>query len=152
MEPVLLEDQLILEEKMFHDMGKSLSKLKRRIHLTEMTLNVRPPDNEIVEVEAWNDKLNELISRRDVMAFPNIKTIKRAINEERNTKALASEKMNEERENSKQRHKILLQESLKKLQNFRANRTYGPTNFFGGKDEGEELGTIKNYAGNYSVY
>ncbi len=128
-------------------MGKSLSKVKRRIHLTEMTLNVRPPDSETAETEAWNEKLNKLISRRDVMHFPDIKSIKREMNEERNKKLSADDKVNEEREIAKHRHKTLLQESLKKLEGFRAQRTYGPSNFFGGKDEGEELGTIKNYAG-----
>lgn len=151
MEPVSLADDLVLHERMIGEVGKSISKLKRRLHNAEITLNVRPPDSETAEIAAWNKRIESLISQRDVMSFPELRIVKRELNEQRNTAEDNHEKLIAKRENQRSKNKLLLQESLKKLDEFRANRHYGPSSSFGGKDDGEELKTIRNYSGGHFI-
>lgn len=150
MEPVQFEDSLILHERMISQVGKSIARVKKKLHLRELELHspMPQPHVESQSVGKGSDSNNE----EESLPFPQLREVKRDIQNNKSRADEETQKVNVKREIDKTRYKQLLQESYKKLDEFRRHRTYGYTKNFGGQEDGEPLKTIQNYNGQNCIY
>lgn len=67
MEPVLMDRQIDLHEKMLSTMQHSFKKVRKRIHKVELSMHLKPPDTEVQEVNVWKNKVDNMIATEKVV-------------------------------------------------------------------------------------
>lgn len=73
---------LILHQRMLSDVKQSISQVKKKVHETELTLNMRPPEIDEHEMELWNTKVDALVNHKMSIPFPKFRDIKKEIRQE----------------------------------------------------------------------
>jgi hypothetical protein len=145
LESVNMDIHLDIHERMIDNMGASLSKTKKRLYDAELTMNLRPSDNDPLEVEEWDAKVDSLISTRDQLLFPKLYLVKR---EHEEMAAVASKKksMSINEWNVKANETLINQ--IDHLQQRILNRGEQHTS----KQTGTVIRTINNYRGTLFKY
>ena len=57
--------------------GASLSKVKQRLHDVNLTYQLKPPEDEQIEMYQWEQKINDLMSQNEKLSFPTVLGMKR---------------------------------------------------------------------------
>lgn len=135
-----MDIHLDIHERMIDNMGASLAKTKKRLYDAELTMNLRPSDNDPVEVEQWEVKVESLISTRDRLLFPKLYLVKR---EHEEMAAVASKKKSVSINEWNEKANETLINQIDHLQQRVLNRGEQHTS----KQPGSVIRTINNYRG-----
>ena len=137
---IYMDVHLDFEERLLKKVGESINKTKQRIHETELTLNLKPPDDEVEEVQLWKARCEELLNRREVTEFPTFQRVKK----EWDKKALINS-IKESR--NRVQFKMKMNEMLTKQAEQIRKKVLSKGGRFGSSEMGLPLKTIGNYSG-----
>ena len=146
-EPLSLE----LHERMISQTGTSLARVKKRLKDVDMTFQLKPPEDEKMEIYQWEKKIKDLIEYKDTLEFPTIIGLKRERVKKEKAQAEQSASNDAIAEEKRQMHKKMAQIANARLRESRKNKYFGPSKDFGVDIVGE-LRTIPNYNGQNCVY
>jgi len=76
-QPVPINHHLELHQQMLNSVEKSLQHTKKRLHDAELTLNLKPSTFKQAELSIWNEKIHQLITKRDVLPFPTLYEVRK---------------------------------------------------------------------------
>lgn len=144
-----LEVSLDYHGRLVERVGRGIAQTKKRLYDAELLLNLEPPPDEKQLVKQWTVVVNDVLTKKTQMQFPNLRRMKR---QHELQQQLEAETQNLKRASSKQ--KLIRQESEimeKQAQNLR-NMVLHKEGKFGGSLKGEPLRTIQNYNGSNSIY
>ncbi len=146
-DPLSLE----LHERMISQTGTSLVRVKKRLKDVDMTFQLKPPEDEKMEIFVWEKKIKDLIEYKDTLDFPTIVGLKRE--RIKREKALAEQSASNDAiaEEKRQMHKKMAHIANERLREARKSKYFGPSKDFGVDIVGE-LRTIPNYNGQNSIY
>ena len=146
-EPLSLE----LHERMISQTGTSLARVKKRLKDVDMTFQLKPPEDEKMEIYQWEKKIKDLIEYKDTLEFPTLIGLKRERVKKEKAQAEQSASNDAIAEEKRQMHKKMAQIANARLRESRKNKYFGPSKDFGVDIVGE-LRTIPNYNGQNCVY
>ena len=159
MELVEFDVDLLLNERQVACTRNSISKMKKRLHDTQLTLILEPPENEPAEIYEWKAKVHELINRREKLDFPTMRMI---LKEKRDEDALTSpllkppdEKINNppHSRSTNKRSSVTQEQIWERMKKAELRKRLATDcKAFGANQEGEVLRTIENYQGLNSVH
>jgi hypothetical protein len=147
-DPISLE----IHAAMINSTGSSIARLKKRLKETNMTYQLKPPEDEKMEVWKWEQKIHEMVDYKEQYDFPTVMEIKRA--RAKRQQGLAESNAEKDRVDADRKalHAALAKEANRKLNILRENKRFGKANTFGGPVEFEPIKTISNYKGMNSIY
>jgi len=147
-DPISLE----IHTEMLRSTGASISRLKKRLKETNMAFQLKPPEDEKMEVKLWEQKIDKMIAYKEKHDFPTVMEIKRT--RAKREQGLAESNAEKDRIDAdrKAMHATLAKEANRKLNLLRQNKRFGKANTFGGPIEGEAVKYIDNYKGMNSIY
>lgn len=134
--------------------GASLSKVKQRLHDVNLTYQLKPPEDEQIEMYQWEQKINDLMSQNEKLSFPTVLEMKRIRSKrasENATEMAQDDKIQEER---RKRKAELAKIANDRLREVRKTKYFGPSKYFGTGhfEEGDLLKTISDYNGQNSYW
>jgi hypothetical protein len=147
-DPISLE----LHDAMIKATGASIARLKNRLKETNMTFQLKPPEDEKMEVWKWEKKIRELVDYKEKYDFPTEMEMKRARAKRQQGIAESNAEKDRIDADRKAMHAALAKEANRKLNLLREGKIFGKANTFGGPGVGEAISTIENYDGLNCVY
>ena len=134
---------LLLNELQINAAMASVAKVKKRLHDTELNLNMEPSKNEIAEREAWNETVKELIERKEKLEFPTMDTV---LSLQSDVQATNQNVVEEKAK--KNRPKSTVEEQLEVIKNRELKRRINKDcKSFGPTPHGVVLRTFESYSG-----
>ena len=109
--------------------GASLSKVKQRLHDVNLTYQLKPPEDEQIEMYQWEQKINDLMSQNEKLSFPTVLEMKRIRSKrasENATEMAQDDKIQEER---RKRKAELAKIANDRLREVRKTKYFGPQVF-----------------------
>jgi len=140
MKTVYMDLHLEYEERLLQAIGTSIEKTKNRLHEAELTMNLKPPDDEPEALQEWKSRCEELINRRETTEFPTLFSMKKEFDKKALIKSI---KENRNRLIMKQK----MDEILTKQTEMIRKKVLSKGGRFGSLESGQELRTIEKYAG-----
>lgn len=153
MELVQFDADLLLNERQVASTRKSISRLKKRLHDTQLTLILQPTESDPVEMHVWNIKVNELINRKEKLDFPSMRNILQekevvAITAKSIAKPTSETTCVLSNDQHRFRQSSVVQEQMwEKMKRIELRKRLGTDQAFGANAAGEVLRTIENYQG-----
>ncbi len=147
-DPISLE----IHQEMLKSTGSSIARLKKRLKDTNMAFQLKPPEDEKMEVWKWEKKIHEMVGNKETYDFPSVMEIKRARAKREQDQAESNAEKDRIESDRKAMHASLAKEANRKLGLLREHKKFGKANTFGGPVEGESIKTIENYKGMNSIY
>ena len=144
-----LELSLEYHGQLVEKVGKGIAQTKKRLYDAELILNLEPPPDEKQLLQQWTVVVNDVLTKKTPMHFPNLRRMKRDQDLQRQ---IAAQTQNVKRTSSKQKWQRHEKEQMEKqAQNLR-NMVLHKDGKFGGSVKGEPLRTIQNYQGANCIY
>ena len=142
--PVPLDIELEYHEKLVNTIGKGIHKTKKKLHETELILNIRPPDHEISNLIEWTEKKNQIFNNKDPLIFPTLYGIKKEHDEKKliNSLTTGKQKLESDEKWNRRMNKILVRQA-----ELLSKKVLSDNARFGKKKQGSGIKTIKNYYG-----
>ena len=124
-DPLSLE----LHERMISQTGTSLVRVKKRLKDVDMTFQLKPPEDEKMEIFVWEKKIKDLIEYKDTLDFPTIVGLKRE--RIKREKALAEQSASNDAiaEEKRQMHKKMAHIANERLREARKNKYLASKDF-----------------------
>lgn len=142
---------LQLHDEMISQTGKSLVRVKKRLNDVNMTFQLKPPEDEKMEIWQWENKIKEMIEYKDHLEFPTVIGIKRERLKKEQSKAEQSASEDKKAEEKRKMHQQMAKLANERLRESRKSKYFGPSKYFGVDIVGE-LRTIPDYNGQNSIY
>lgn len=142
---------LQLHDEMISQTGKSLVRVKKRLNNVNMTFQLKPPEDEKMEIWQWEKKIKEMIEYKEHLEFPTVIGIKRERLKKEQSNAEKSASDDKVAEEKRKMHQQMAKLANERLRESRKNKYFGASKYFGVDIVGE-LRTIPDYNGQNSIY